>query len=166
VKLQTSTLSLWVSIYILISIIISPTGQRAIILRSHLRYEGLAICSPAKAESSLLGIGLAQGIEPININSCVHCSQLQYRLGMIELVLPRLHCKLKLDFHSLNLLNQGVFGIKILLEASPSYNCTRNTCTQYWTWHHIVFCYINYFTLTVQQYMVYRTLNCTLHSKL
>ena len=35
------------------------------------------------------------------------------RQGMIELVLPRLHDKLKLDFHSLNLLNQGVFGIKI-----------------------------------------------------
>lgn len=115
------TLYLSVNLYtnLLLYKIISPTGYRAIILRSHLRYEGLAICSPAKAESSLLGIGPTQWIEPINIYSCMHCSHLQYGLGMIELVLPRLHCKLKLDFHSPNLLNQGVFGIKILLEASP-----------------------------------------------
>ena len=111
--------TLYLSVNLYTHLYISPaTGQRAIILRSHLRYEGLAICSPAKAESSLLGIGPAQGIEHININSCVHCSQLQYRLGMIELVLPRLQYKLKLDFHSLNLLNQSVFGIKIFLEAS------------------------------------------------
>ena len=70
------TLYLRVNLYT--NLYTSPTRHRAIILHSHLRYEGLAICSPAKAESSLLGIGPAQGIEPININSCVHCSQLQY----------------------------------------------------------------------------------------
>ena len=88
-------------------------------------------------------------------------------LGMIELALPRLHYKLKIDLHSLNLLNQGVFGIKIFLEDIPWATTVLGihapntepdiTC--------IIFCY-NYFTSTVQQYMVKRTLNCTLHSKL
>ena len=101
-KLQTSTLCLSVNLYTSMhedSIFTSSTGHRAIILHSHLRYEGLAICraQPILAESSLLGIGPVQGIETINIKPCMHCSQLPNGLGMIELVLRRSHCKLKLE---------------------------------------------------------------------